>query len=109
MKKQHYQADIAIIGGGIAGIVTALELLNTGKSIALFDRDTEDNFGGLAKESFGGMFLSDHPSKNFQGSRIMSIKQKRTGILLQNLTKMNSGAKNGPMPFWNLPRKSITG
>ncbi len=67
MKKQHYQADIAIIGGGIAGIVTALELLNTGKSIALFDRDTEDRFGGLAKESFGGMFFIGSPQQKFSG------------------------------------------
>ncbi len=69
MKKQHYQADIAIIGGGIAGIVTALELLNTGKSIALFDRDTEDRFGGLAKESFGGMFFIGSPQQKFSGIR----------------------------------------
>ena len=29
----------------------------------LFDRDTEENFGGLAKESFGGMFFVNSPQQ----------------------------------------------
>lgn len=67
MKQQNYQADIAIVGGGISGIVTALELLNTGKRIVLFDRDAEENFGGLARESFGGMFFIGSPQQKFSG------------------------------------------
>ena len=42
------QADVAVVGGGLAGIVTALELLRTGKSVALLDRDSRQRFGGLA-------------------------------------------------------------
>ena len=45
---QRYQSDVVIIGGGLAGIVAALELLSAGKSVALLDRDGEENFGGLA-------------------------------------------------------------
>ena len=56
-----YQSDIVIIGGGIAGIVTALECLEGGKSVTIIDRDVAENFGGLAKESFGGMFFVDSP------------------------------------------------
>ena len=62
---KNYSTDIAIIGGGISGIVTALELLDSGKKIMLFDRDTEENFGGLAKESFGGMFFVNSPQQQF--------------------------------------------
>jgi len=51
---KNYKADVAIVGGGIAGITAALELLNLGKSVIIIDRDEEANFGGLAKESFGG-------------------------------------------------------
>ena len=61
----NHSADIAIIGGGISGIVTALELLDSGKKIVLFDRDLEENFGGLAKESFGGMFFVNSPQQRF--------------------------------------------
>lgn len=68
MSKQVYQADVIIIGGGVAGITAAIDLLEVGKSVIIFDRDTEKNFGGLAKESFGGMFYIDSP------------QQKRLGI-----------------------------
>jgi predicted oxidoreductase len=44
-----------IIGGGIAGIVTALELLDGGHSVILVDRDSPERFGGLARWAFGGM------------------------------------------------------
>ncbi len=57
----NYQSDVVIIGGGIAGIVTALECLEGGKSVTIIDRDVAENFGGLAKESFGGMFFVDSP------------------------------------------------
>ena len=40
-------SDTLVIGGGLAGIVTALELLRAGKSVTLVDRDTPERFGGL--------------------------------------------------------------
>lgn len=66
MSKQ-YKSDVAIIGGGIAGIVTALELLPTGQTITLVDRDTPERFGGLAPSSFGGMALVDTPLQRKKG------------------------------------------
>jgi len=68
MPSSTYQADIIIVGGGLAGIVTALELLDTGKKILIIDRDIEDSFGGLAKWAFGGMFF------------VNSKHQRRVGI-----------------------------
>ncbi|MCB0683803.1 MAG: FAD-dependent oxidoreductase, partial [Saprospiraceae bacterium] len=55
MNKNNYRSDVIIVGGGLAGIVTALELLDAGKSVLLVDRDRESEFGGLAKWAFGGM------------------------------------------------------
>lgn len=63
------QSDVLIIGGGIAGITAALDLLDGGKSVLLLDRDEETAFGGLARESFGGMFFVDSPEQRRQGIR----------------------------------------
>ena len=59
MADQLHQTDILIVGAGIAGIIAAYELLDSGKKVMIIDRDTEDNFGGLAKWAFGGMLFVD--------------------------------------------------
>ena len=56
-----YKADVVIIGGGIAGISAAIELMNEGQKVVLLDRDAEKELGGLARLSFGGMFFVDSP------------------------------------------------
>ena len=58
-----YRADVLVIGGGIAGIVTALELLDAGRSVVLVDRDTPERFGGLARWAFGGMAIVGTPEQ----------------------------------------------
>jgi predicted oxidoreductase len=63
------RSDVLIIGGGIAGIATALDLLDGNKSVMIVDRDRESAFGGLARESFGGMFFVDSPEQRRQGIR----------------------------------------
>ena len=65
---ERIQDDVIIIGGGLAGIVASIELLSTGRRVTLLDRDSEENFGGLAKESFGGLFVVD------------SAEQRRAGV-----------------------------
>jgi len=52
-----------VIGGGIAGIVTAHDLLEGGQSVLLLDRDTQERFGGLALWAFGGMALVGTPQQ----------------------------------------------
>ncbi|THF62309.1 FAD-binding dehydrogenase [Pseudothauera nasutitermitis] len=59
--------DILIVGGGIAGICAAIEALAAGRRVLLVDRDRAENLGGLARESFGGMFLVDTPEQRRQG------------------------------------------
>ncbi len=55
------QSDVVIAGGGLAGIVTALEVLRAGKSVTLVDKDTPERLGGLALWAFGGMALVGTP------------------------------------------------
>ena len=61
------RAEIVIVGGGIAGIVAGLELLGSGHRVCILDRDDEANFGGLAKEAFGGMALCGTPLQRLNG------------------------------------------
>jgi len=63
------RSDVLVIGGGLAGIATALDLLDANKSVLLRDRDEDSAFGGLARESFGGMFFVDSPEQRRQGIR----------------------------------------
>jgi predicted oxidoreductase len=61
------QADVIIAGGGLAGIVTAYELLGLGKKVLLIDKDKQEKFGGLAKESFGGVHMIGTPHQRRMG------------------------------------------
>jgi hypothetical protein len=56
-RTESHRCQNLVIGGGIAGIVTALELLDRSMSVVLVDRDTPRRFGGLALWAFGGMAL----------------------------------------------------
>lgn len=67
--ERDIEADVIVVGGGIAGICAALELLDAGRTVVLIERDTAENFGGLARESFGGMFLVDTPEQRRAGIR----------------------------------------
>ncbi len=64
-----HQTDILIIGGGLAGITAAMELLASGKRVTIVDRDSEANFGGLAKWAFGGMFFVNTKHQRKRGIR----------------------------------------
>ncbi|WP_342113413.1 FAD-dependent oxidoreductase [Pseudoduganella sp. OTU4001] len=58
---QAIQSDVLVAGGGLAGLVTALECLQAGKRVTLVDRDTRERLGGLARWAFGGMALVGTP------------------------------------------------
>jgi predicted oxidoreductase len=65
--KSTYHAEVVVIGGGLAGMVTALELLDAGKRGVMLDAASRDRFGGLALASFGGMFFVDSPEQRKNG------------------------------------------
>ncbi len=67
MTQEKLQFDVAIIGGGLAGITAALELLEQNLKIVIIDRDSEHNFGGLATNSLGGMTLVNTPIQRLNG------------------------------------------
>src|SRR3954465_14557382 len=50
-------ADVIVGGGGIAGLVATLELLEHGRDVLLIDRCKPEVDGGLAREAFGGSVM----------------------------------------------------
>jgi hypothetical protein len=68
-KTKKYSGDTIIIGGGLAGLTVALELLNCNQRIVMLDRDVFQNFGGLARESFGGINMINTPVQRRMGIR----------------------------------------
>jgi predicted oxidoreductase len=67
MRAGSHSADVAIAGGGVAGVAAALEALDRGRSVTLFDRDAGENFGGQAKEAFGGLWFAGTPLQRRRG------------------------------------------
>src|SRR5438067_1483638 len=61
--------DVVVVGAGIAGLVTALELLDRGRDVLLLDRCEPQELGGLAREAFGGLFMVDSPEQRRGGIR----------------------------------------
>ncbi|HEX2085694.1 MAG TPA: FAD-dependent oxidoreductase, partial [Solirubrobacteraceae bacterium] len=58
---------VVVVGAGIAGLVTTLELLEHGSDVVLVDRCEPGELGGLAREAFGGMFMVDSPEQRRSG------------------------------------------
>ncbi|WP_175410136.1 FAD-binding dehydrogenase [Streptomyces sp. TRM64462] len=58
-----YDADVIVIGAGLAGLVATAELVDAGRSVILVDQEPEQSLGGQAHWSFGGLFLVDSPEQ----------------------------------------------
>lgn len=67
-----YDADVIVIGAGLAGLVATAELVDAGRSVILLDQEPEGSIGGQAHWSFGGMFLVDSPEQ-----RRLRVKDSR--------------------------------
>lgn len=57
------QADVIVVGGGLAGLVAATEIADVGKRVIVLDQEGEQSLGGQAFWSFGGLFLVDSPEQ----------------------------------------------
>ena len=58
--------DVVVVGAGLAGLVTTLELLERADArVLLVDRCAPHEVGGLAREAFGGMFMVDTREQRF--------------------------------------------
>ncbi len=62
-------ADVIVVGHGIAGLAATHELTSRGKRVALVDQENAANLGGQAYWSFGGLFLVNSPEQRRLGVR----------------------------------------
>jgi uncharacterized protein len=67
-----HDADVIVIGAGLAGLVAAAELADAGKRVIILDQEPEQTLGGQAWRSFGGLFFVDSPEQ-----RRLRIKDSR--------------------------------
>ncbi|MEV7429664.1 FAD-binding dehydrogenase [Nocardioides sp. NPDC092400] len=61
------RADVVVVGAGLAGLVAAAEAADAGRSVLLVDQEGEQNLGGQAFWSLGGLFLVDSPEQRRMG------------------------------------------
>ena len=57
------RADAVVVGAGLAGLVAATEIAEAGRSVLVLDQEPEQNLGGQAFWSLGGLFLVDTPEQ----------------------------------------------
>ena len=60
-------ADVIVVGAGLAGLVAAAELADAGRRVLVVDQESAANLGGQAHWSFGGLFLVDSPEQRRMG------------------------------------------
>jgi uncharacterized protein len=58
-----YDTDVIVVGAGLAGLVAATEIADAGKRVIVLDQEGEQNLGGQAFWSFGGLFLVNSPEQ----------------------------------------------
>ena len=56
-------ADVIVVGAGLAGLVAAAEAAEAGRRVLLLDQEPEQSLGGQAWWSFGGLFFVDSPEQ----------------------------------------------
>src|SRR5476651_1742443 len=88
-------ADVIVVGGGLAGLVAATEIADAGKRVIIVDQESEQNLGGQAFWSFGGLFLVNSPEQ-----RRLGIKDS-IDLALEDW--MGSAGFDRPEDYW--PRK----
>ncbi|GGX49789.1 FAD-binding dehydrogenase [Streptomyces fructofermentans] len=90
-----YDADVIVIGAGLAGLAATAELVDAGRSVILLDQEPEQSIGGQAHWSFGGLFFVDSPEQ-----RRMRIKDSHA-LALQDW--MGTAGFDRPEDHW--PRR----
>ncbi|WP_404815644.1 FAD-binding dehydrogenase [Streptomyces thermolineatus] len=64
-----FDADVIVVGAGLAGLAATAELADAGRKVLLLDQEPEASLGGQAHWSFGGLFLVDSPEQRRMGIR----------------------------------------
>ncbi len=60
-------ADVIVVGAGLAGLVASYELTRAGRRVLVVDQENEANLGGQAFWSLGGLFLVNSPEQRRLG------------------------------------------
>ncbi|MEV6562187.1 FAD-binding dehydrogenase [Nocardia sp. NPDC051756] len=61
------QADVIVVGAGLAGLVATHELVKAGRKVLVLDQENRNNLGGQAFWSLGGLFMVDTPEQRRLG------------------------------------------
>ena len=62
-------ADVIVVGAGLAGLVAACEVAERGRRVLIVDQENAANIGGQAFWSFGGLFFVNSPEQRRLGIR----------------------------------------
>ena len=84
--------EVLVIGAGLAGLVAATEAADRGRSVIVVDQEGEQNLGGQAFWSLGGLFFVDSPEQ-----RRMRI---RDSLSLARQDWMGSAGFDRPEDHW---------
>lgn len=60
-------ADVIVVGAGLAGLVATYELAKAGKKVLVVDQENSNNLGGQAFWSLGGLFMVNSPEQRRMG------------------------------------------
>jgi len=69
MTQTSFQADVIIVGAGLAGMAAAHEAVQRGRRVLLLDQEAPQSLGGQAFWSLGGLFMVDTPEQRRLGIR----------------------------------------
>ncbi len=69
MKVDDFQADVIIVGAGLAGMVAAHEAILRDRRVLMVDQEGPQSLGGQAFWSLGGLFMVDTPEQRRLGIR----------------------------------------
>ena len=87
--------DVIVVGAGLAGLVAATEAAERGFSVCVVDQEGEQNLGGQAFWSLGGLFFIDSPEQ-----RRMRV---RDSLDLARQDWLGSAGFDRPEDYW--PRR----
>ena len=62
-------ADVIVVGGGLAGLTAATEIADAGKKVIVLDQEPQASLGGQAFWSFGGLMFVNSPEQRRLGIR----------------------------------------